>query len=248
MKVQTKTTKLLFDKPIEYVDKINPYSISSVRQRLIIKDKIMIKHPAKYTDSLLPIFEKMLNGCDSVLDPFAGTGKIHSLPFDTIGIEIEKEWADLHKNTIIGDATKIPFRNESFDAICTSPTYGNRMADCHEAKDNSERNTYTHKLGRKLSDNNSGKMQWGKEYKQLHIDAWKECYRVLKSNGIFVLNFKNHIRKGVLIDVFSWHISELISMGFSIEEIVKVETKGNGFGQNGKARTGFEFVAKLIKL
>lgn len=33
----------MINKPIEYVEKINPYSISSVRQRLIIKEKIMIK-------------------------------------------------------------------------------------------------------------------------------------------------------------------------------------------------------------
>lgn len=206
-----------------------------------------IKHPAKYTDSLLPIFEKMLNGCKSVLDPFAGTGKIHSLPYDTTGLEIEKEWADMHKKTILGDATKMPFDNCFFDAICTSPTYGNRMADSHKAKDDSKRNTYTHVLGRDLSENNSGKMQWGDEYKKLHILVWKECFRVLKNNGIFILNFKNHIRKGKLVDVFSWHVSELLKIGFGIEKIEQVKTNGNGFGKNGNLRTGFEFVAMFRK-
>ena len=66
-----------------------------------------IKHPAKYTDALLPVFEELLKGCVKVLDPFAGTGKIHSLPYDTIGVEIEKEWAEMHENTIIGDATDL---------------------------------------------------------------------------------------------------------------------------------------------
>jgi len=205
------------------------------------------KHPAKYTDSLLPVFERMLAGCKNVLDPFAGTGKIHSLPFETVGVEIEKEWAEMHEKTIIGDATDLQFANCEFDAICTSPTYGNRMADCHNAKDGSSRNTYTHKLGRTLNDNNSGKMQWGQEYKDLHIKAWNECFRVLKKDGVFILNFKNHIRKGKEIDAFSWHVSELLKIGFSVEIIEQVETKGNGFGQNAKLRTGFEFVARFRK-
>jgi tRNA G10 N-methylase Trm11 len=208
---------------------------------------VKTKHPAKYTDLLLPVFKEMLNGCANVLDPFAGTGKIHLLPYNTTGLEIEKEWADMHEKTILGDATKMPFKDCSFDAICTSPTYGNRMADSHDAKDGSLRNTYTHKLGRKLSCNNSGKMQWGDEYKKLHIKAWNECYRVLKEDGIFILNFKNHIKNGKEVDVFSWHVLELLKIGFSIEKIKQVKTSGNGFGQNGNLRTGFEFVAMFMK-
>jgi tRNA G10 N-methylase Trm11 len=206
-----------------------------------------INHPAKYTDVLLPIFTEMLIGCKTVLDPFAGTGKIHLLPFETTGLEIEKEWADMHDKTILGDATKMPFKDYYFDAVCTSPTYGNRMADSHLAKDNSVRNTYTHKLGRVLNDNNSGKMQWGEDYKELHLKAWKECFRVIKNDGIFILNFKNHIRKGKEIDVFSWHVLQLIKIGFHIQKIKQVNTKGNGFGKNANLRTGFEFVAMFIK-
>ncbi len=206
-----------------------------------------IKHPAKYTDALLPVFEELLKGCTKVLDPFAGTGKIHSLPFDTIGVEIEKEWAEMHEKTIVGDATDLQFANCEFDAVCTSPTYGNRMADSHNAKDGSSRNTYTHKLGRVLNDNNSGKMQWGESYRELHIKAWKECFRVLKEDGVFILNFKNHIRKGKEVDVFSWHVKTLTELGFSLDLVRQVETNGNGFGQNAKLRTGFEFVARFIK-
>lgn len=46
--------------------------------------------------------------------------------------------------TVIGDATRLPFDNRMFDAVITSPTYGNRMADHHDAQDGSKRITYRH--------------------------------------------------------------------------------------------------------
>jgi len=35
-----------------------------------------MKHPAKYSKELLPIFNKYLHGIKDVLDPFGGTGKL----------------------------------------------------------------------------------------------------------------------------------------------------------------------------
>ena len=209
--------------------------------------EIKTKHPAKYSKQLLPIFQRMLKGCNNVLDPFAGVGTIHSLPFKTTGVEIEEEWANQHKNTVLGDATKLIFNDGVFDGVCTSPTYGNRMADCHIAKDKSKRNTYTHTLGKQLNNNNSGKMQWGDSYKKLHEKAWLEVFRVLKNDGVLVLNIKNHIRKGLVVDVFSWHVKTLLNIGFSIEEIQQVPVNGNGFGSNGKTRIKYEFVALFRK-
>lgn len=121
------------------------------------------------------------------------------------------------------------------------------MADSHNAQDGSKRNTYTHTLGRKLHDNNSGKMQWGVKYRNLHIKAYQEAYRVLRAEGIFILNIKNHIRKGEEIDVHAWHIQALKDVGFSFIETVEVKCAGNGFGQNAHIRTGVEYVTKLAK-
>jgi hypothetical protein len=66
------------------------------------------------------------------------------------------------------------FDDATFDAICTSPTCGNRMADHHEARDISPRHTYRHVLGRPRTPGNSGALQWGdgiagEEYRALHV-------------------------------------------------------------------------------
>jgi DNA modification methylase len=212
-----------------------------------------MKHPAKYSAALLPLFEKILfdsglHKDSKVLDPFAGTGKIHSLPFDTQGIEIEPEWASMHPKTLCADSTAMPFADDVFDAICTSPTYGNRMADHHDAKDGTKRNTYTHVLGRQLKENNTGKMHWGDDYKRLHESVYAECARVLKPGGVFIVNMKNHIRKGVEIDVNKWHIECIIRLGFDLESIIPVPLKGNGYGANGNVRTGVEYINVLRSL
>ena len=208
-----------------------------------------MNHPAKYTKSLLPIFDSILKeyGCNLVLDCFAGTGKIHSLNFKTIGVEIEHEWAKLNKKTVVGDSTKLCFKNGMFDAVCTSPTYGNRMADSHNAKDGSKRNTYTHTLGKRLIKNNSGAMQWGAKYKKLHCEVWVACFDVIKNNGVLILNFKNHIRNGVEIDAFGWHCKQLISTGFYLRSVQQINVTGNQFGTNSKLRVPFEYVAVFQK-
>jgi tRNA G10 N-methylase Trm11 len=105
-----------------------------------------------------------------VVDPFAGTGRIHELSHvpgvRTVGVEIEPEWARLSSGTVVADALALPVADSSVHAICTSPTYGNRHADHHEACDPSLRRTYRHDLGRELHPNNSGRLQWGPDYRE----------------------------------------------------------------------------------
>jgi tRNA G10 N-methylase Trm11 len=90
-----------------------------------------IEHPAKFSEPILELLRQIADVLPGpILDPFAGTGRIHNIGRDdTTGIEIEAEWAATHERTYLGDATKLPYPNDSFGSIVTSPAYGNRMAD-----------------------------------------------------------------------------------------------------------------------
>lgn len=217
-----------------------------------------IRHPAKYSDEFIPEFCEVLKSynCKSVLDPFAGTGKIGKIKeygYDgqIYANEIEKEWLSQSKYDIdymfFEDAQFCDFGGVIFDAICTSPTYGNRMADHHNAKDSSKRNTYTHCIGHDLKDGNTGKMQFGREYKQKHEMIYKNIVNHLKPGGVFILNISNHIRKGEEVDVCSWHIETLKFLGLHVEKDIKVQTHRLGYGSNSSARVKFEHIYVLIK-
>ena len=216
-----------------------------------------MKHPAKYTDCFFEIFAEMLQSASNVLDPFAGTGKIGKLKeFGFKGAiyanEIEAEWlAENEYNCDVitfCDAEFLQYPDGFFDAICTSPTYGNRMADHHISKDGSKRNTYTHCIGRQLSDGNTGKMQWGSEYMEKHDRIYKHLASLVKNGGLFVCNVKNHIRKGKEIDVKSFHEESLKKSGFQKTKEIFVESKGNGFGANADKRTTGEYIMVFQKI
>lgn len=112
-------------------------------------------HPAKFSRKILDAIEEIvarewehLGGEHAphpvkIIDPFAGVGLVHRLAdhpvmghrYETVGIELEPEWAAADPRTLVGDALSLPFETGSFHAGVTSPCYGNRMADHHEARD-----------------------------------------------------------------------------------------------------------------
>ncbi len=206
-----------------------------------------VSHPARYSTNLIPIFADILDGYDHVLDPFAGTGRIHELPMHTVGVEIEPEWAALHPDTVEGSALELPWEDAEFDAVCTSPTYGNRLADSHNASDPERRRSYTHDLGRKLSADNSGAMQWGDEYREFHETAWAEAVRVLRHGGRFVLNIKDHIRGGQRQYVTDWHVGVLRDLGLRYAFALTVDTRHLRQGDNAEARVEGEQVIVFDK-
>jgi len=203
-----------------------------------------ISHPARYSSGMVELFAEMLvdHGIISgnVLDPFAGTGRIHELrdlgDWDTVGIELEPEWAAMSPHTIHGDALNIPFDDEHFAAIVTSPTYGNRLADSHNASDPEKRRSYTHDLGRKLSDGNSGAMQWGADYRLFHMQAWEEAVRALRPGGLFLLNIKDHVRDGKRQKVCGWHVGTLQELGLHVTDWVPFGAPSLKAGANADQR------------
>jgi SAM-dependent methyltransferase len=206
-----------------------------------------VSHPARFTDEILRVMGDLLRVYPRVLDPFAGTGRIHEIDRDTVGVELEPEWAACHERTQVGDATDLPFPDCEFDAIATSPCYGNRLADHHNATDPESRRSYTHDLGRPLSSGSAGALQWGTEYRDLHRRAWIEAVRVLRPGGRFVLNIKDHMRDGEWIDVTGWHVRELNTLGLRTMAIRPVSTSSLRSGANGALRAGAELVIALDK-
>lgn len=214
------------------------------------------EHPARFSDPILEQAAAHLRETGQtglVLDPFAGTGRVHELReragVSTIGVELEQEWADKHEDTRQGNALELTdtIEPDSIDAIVTSPTYGNRMADHHNATDDSTRLTYKHTLGRDLSEGNSGAMQWGDEYRSFHEKAWVEAVTVLKPGGTLTLNIKNHIRAGVVQRVVEWHTDTLYALGLHLIALDIVPTKGLPAGENSEVRTLAEYVMTFRK-
>jgi DNA modification methylase len=202
-------------------------------------------HPARYTPALLPIIDRWLPRDGVVLDMFAGTGRIHRLATGrrrTIGVELEPEWAHLHRDTIVGNALALPFPSATFDAAATSPVYGNRMSDSWAAAHKYEHRTYSGDLGRKLHPANAGQLQWGPKYRAFHERAWAEARRVLKPGAPFLVNIKDHVRAGQVVPVAQWHVDALTSLGFTLVAEEQVETPGLRYRANSAATVDHELV------
>ncbi len=206
-------------------------------------------HPAKFSAKHLNTIIEFL-GSDpelTVLDPFAGIGTIHELPYTTRGVELEPEWACQHELTAIGNGLKTGFPNDSFDAVVTSPCFGNRMADNFESTDNSKRYTYRHFLGRPLTKGSSASMQWGEDYKGFHLQAWLEAKRVLKVGGHLIINIKDHIRGGKIQPVTQWHADTCAEIGFKQVETKIIPVRGMTHGENAEHRIPHESLLIFVK-
>lgn len=227
-------------------------------------------HPAKFNANVLTVMRHVLrthleprkSTLSNVLDPFGGVGGVHELrtaDIETWCIELEYEWAhqagargwvwygDFFEfnpdspfyrwdsgNTVFDLPPKL------FDAIATSPTYGNRMSDHHNARDTSTRITYKHKLGRDLSPNNSGMMRYGNEYKRFHIRAYNRFRQLLVPGGLVLLNVSDFVRDGQVVQASKWHHCRMLQFGYTHVRTFNVPTQRMGMGANREARVECE--------
>ncbi len=219
----------------------------------------MVDHPAKFSPAIVEVLRERVHlpyGA-TVLDPFGGVGGIHRINGDwlTYAVELEREWADeslFYGPTHCGDFLEFGTITDpiptgwphAYDAVVTSCTYGNRMADSHTPGpgDTSKRITYRHKLERPLTDNNSGGMQWGPNYRGFHILAWKKVHRLLVPGGLFVLNVSDHVRQHKIVRVSDWHRETCERVGFEVVDHHEVPTRRMKFGANAELRIEHENV------
>jgi len=114
----------------------------------VMRTTTRIRHRAQFSDSVLDVLAELVPDGTRVLNPFAGTGRVHELGTRIVGVE--PEWASVHSRTIVADVRALPFTAETFDMNATSPAYGNRLADHHEARDGSVRRSCRHDRGQPL--------------------------------------------------------------------------------------------------
>lgn len=221
------------------------------------------KHPAKFTDDILDAVAELLPDRDlAILDPFAGVGRVHGLRergkargfvWYTEGVELEYEWARQSNGlfgapVMVGSTLRLSRALDTFypsyNAIVTSPCYGNRMADTY-AGDGTDRHTYRIYLGRELSEGSSAGLQWGERYRIFHRRAWAEVTRECKRDAVFILNIKDHIRKGKVAPVTRFHVRTLRQLGWRETGRIEVGAPGHRHGENYEARVEYESVIRF---
>lgn len=200
-------------------------------------------HPATYPQAVLDIFAELVSehGDDEdvpiVLDPFAGVGTIHQLRdqllLDTVGVEIEPEWAAAHPDTICGDSRRLEelLPDHWFDVIATSPAYGNRLADDYQASDPHARRSYAIDLGRSLTEGSGAGLHFDTdgEYEDLHMRVWWQCVAHLRPGGLFLLNCKDFQRAGKVMSVTGWHVRKLSDLGLVAVDVRTLPAAGLPF-------------------
>lgn len=125
-------------------------------------------HPATYSTGVI---DKMADLCrryevTSVLDPMAGNGQALAamcagLEIPWAGVEIEPEWAAARDEIVCADARRLPYPDRSWDAVLTSPAYGNRMGDQY--------------LGNAANEKCRACMGEGKVQKAHDLEVWETC-------------------------------------------------------------------------
>lgn len=214
------------------------------------------EHPAKFSEGIVETMAQMLfdrAGC--VFDPFAGTGRLRELealgPWCVHTVEYEPEWAMWDPLTWLGDARNLPFEDERFPVIATSPTYGNGLGQRRHHPNlagKGKRYAYPDHLRRDMTPGNTGAVRWGKEYRQLHLLAWEEQVRILAPKGRLLLNFRDSLKKDILQPISGWHMETLVGLGLTFVGAAAVATSGMRAGKGNNPLGSGEVIFAFDKL
>ena len=219
-----------------------------------------VTHPAKFTgeqlfhiyDHLPTLSSHLSRLGPTVFDPFAGVGTVadlreHDARVIVTGMEIEPEWADQSPIVETGDSlTYMALTRKRYDAVVTSPSYGNRMADSYDGRDGSVRNTYRIALGRPLDEQNGARLAftdapWD-EYKDFHAEAIDGMVRVTRKGGRIIVVVKNFIRDGEVVDVVGWWRAQFKARSLTEMAYIPIKAGGLGYGANRDERVEYEYV------
>lgn len=227
----------------------------------------LTEHPAKFSEPILDALRNRITAearrvrreepgtVVQVLDPMAGVGRIHQLHDGkrvwTTGVEIQPRWAACHSRTICADYLEWagrPGNYRRFHIAATSPTYANRMADHHDARDDSTRYSYRHVYGEELEPGNSGTMPWGPAYRRFHADMHAWVRWNLAPGGLYLLNVSNHYRGEEEVPVIEFHRGACLGVGFEEDgRVTKITTKRlRGVGDESTAkRAKYEVILRF---
>jgi hypothetical protein len=212
------------------------------------------KHPAPYHKAVCATLRQWLRenpdyypqepdgARPRLLDPFCGSGRIADLAdlYTCYGIEIEAEWADQARRRGLAevwtgraeDVLAAWAGQRRFHAICTSPCYGNRLADQYapdlQAPKHRLRRTYRLALGHALAEGSLAALQWTNEgFRTQHACILERGVEVLLPGGLFFLNVKNHRREHRLQLVSEWFLQLLLDLGLELLDTRKLVAPGD---------------------
>lgn len=198
------------------------------------------KHPAKMNVELARrLVDEYTTPGQWVLDPMAGCGTVPIIAADmgrkSAGVELEAQYITNH--TCNGDTFSLPFRDGQFDAIITSPPYGEaigRAGDRDIQKTIAAKDRYEQRrFGKSLTNHavygihpkNVGSMPLQSRKKPSFVDSMakilKEWYRVLGPQGMLITVIKDQ-RKGRkrlgLFDMSGFIVQTATTAGFMFVE------------------------------
>jgi len=188
------------------------------------------RHPATWDERLISAAAEMIEHHTAapgiLIDPMAGEGS-HYAPFAEAGWTVIMSdihlWPHRDRRVLCCDAADISADDDSIDVLLTSPPFGNRLAD-KMSTDDDQRVTYADRRGADAAENDASGMQWGAAYRSAMRRIWTEAARLLKDDGLAVIDIKDHIRGGSRQHVTAWTIQAWRDLGWTVADIIPVQT------------------------